>query len=158
MTVLIVTAVLLLYAAYKDIKQNRIPNYFIVIILLSGILHLLINTPVEWWLYVVSMTATLIVFFLLWISGFLGAGDAKLAAAAALTLSFPDTYWFWIFTIGGGVLLSATQILRYDGIRGIIDIFWRWGMSIIYKTDKREKDDTFPFAPIIFLAWVVVIW
>ncbi|WP_233275764.1 prepilin peptidase [Salibacterium aidingense] len=155
---ILLIAVLLISSAYTDIKQNRIPNYFIVMILIFSMLYLLVNNPAEWWSYALSMAATLVLFFLLWVIGFLGAGDAKLAAAAALTLSFPDTYWFWILSIGGGVLFSILQMLRYNGPRAIIDILWRWWLSIMYKTDKRESSVTFPFAPVIALTWMVIVW
>ncbi|MFZ4452916.1 prepilin peptidase [Salibacterium aidingense] len=158
MIVILLIAVLLISAAYTDIKQNRIPNHFIVMILISGILYVLLNHPVEWWMYALSMACTLVIFFLLWVIGFLGAGDAKLAAAAALTLSFPDTYWFWILSIGGGVLFSTVQILRYYGFQVIIDILWRWWLSIMYKTDKQESTSTFPFAPVIAVSWMVLVW
>ena len=119
---------LMAYAAASDLLTMTIPNR-LSLALVAGFV------PLAWLgglggqailLHVAAGAAMLAVTFAMFAFGWIGGGDAKLAAATALWLGFsalPD--YLFIATIGGGVLTLAILALRFFPLPGFA-LGWTW--------------------------------
>ena len=112
---LFVFPAVMLLAAASDIASMTIPNR-LSLALVAGfaVLALLVGMSPEAALWhLAAAAATLAVGFVLFAFGWMGGGDAKLAAATALWLGFgllPD--YIAVTAVAGGVVTIAILILR----------------------------------------------
>jgi len=99
----------------SDIRQMRIPNTHVVIVLVlfavafaaaPGAFH-------AWWEHGAAMLAFLVLTYIMFAVGMLGAGDAKYGAALALWAGLPGLMAYVFFmAISGGVLGVLSLLLR----------------------------------------------
>jgi prepilin peptidase CpaA len=107
-------AVLLLIAAGYDFLQRRIPNWTVVGLLLvfvvSAWLHL---TPTSWTSSLTAFTIALVGSGVLYLLGWLGAGDSKLFAVVALFAGMSNLLLLFVGTaIAGGIYAVVVLFIR----------------------------------------------
>lgn len=97
---------LFIVAAYGDVKSFRIPNLLVAAIALLALVRLVAIGDPSVALYTVGTSlAVLSIGFVLFALGYIGGGDAKLIAAAALLIGYRDLYSFLVFMcICGGIM------------------------------------------------------
>lgn len=114
---LVVFPLLMAFAASSDLLTMRISNRLVLVI--AGaffVLALVTNMPLQQLaLHIACATIVLVVAFALFALGWVGGGDAKLAAATALWLGFGVTlpYLLYAALLGGAltmVLLAARRL------------------------------------------------
>lgn len=114
-TALLSFAFLMLAAAFTDITRFTIPNWIPGVMIAVWV----VATPflnLGWMdagLSVATFAGFLAVGLALWAPGWLGGGDVKLIAAAALWFGWPDALMFLLCaTAAGGVLALVLIVLR----------------------------------------------
>lgn len=116
MTALLVTILLPLLVVIGgvfDFLTMRIPNWLNALIALSMLaMALLLGMPLEtfgW--HLLTGAVVLAVGFGLFAGGFIGGGDAKLLAAVALWMGWPQVVMFLVVTsLAGGALAIAMKV------------------------------------------------
>jgi prepilin peptidase CpaA len=106
---------LMAYAAFSDLLTMTISNFVsIALIVLFFILALSLGMPNgEIGLHVAAGTLMLAVTFIMFTLGWIGGGDAKLAAATALWFGFDHLFDYSLYAAAfGGFLTLAILILR----------------------------------------------
>lgn len=102
-----------LIAALTDLRERRIPNGLVAVLLVGGII---VNAHFGWQAVLadVAMASAIILAGAFAFSfKLIGGGDVKLLAAAAATLGYPDAIAFLLFTlVCGGALGIAVAVLR----------------------------------------------
>jgi prepilin peptidase CpaA len=120
--------ILTIYAAFSDLLTMTIPNRvslllvagFVPVALMAGL-----SAP-DILLHFASGTVVLVVAFGLFAMGWIGGGDAKLAAAVALWFGVGNTVEFLLLAaIGGGVLTVAVLMLRSVPLPAFA-LSWTW--------------------------------
>ena len=113
--VVVVLPALVVVAAVSDLMTMTIPNALVLVVIaafaatapLAGLDLAAIGG------HIAAAALVLVVGLLLFIPGWIGGGDAKLAAALALWLGFdPLLTWFVLFALFGGALTLATLYYR----------------------------------------------
>ena len=112
---LLVFPALMAYAAASDLLTMTIPNR-LSLALVAAFAVFAIASGLAWQaalLHLAAGAAVLAICFVLFALGWIGGGDAKLAAASALWLGF-DTLieYFFVASVAGGVLTLAILALR----------------------------------------------
>jgi prepilin peptidase CpaA len=106
-------ALLLLVAAVVDIRERRIPNVLVAVLLLSGFAFSLTQRPLGEGLLASLLGGALgfALFIPFWPLGLIGAGDVKLFAAAGVWLG-PSATWGAALAaaLAGGVLAIFTLV------------------------------------------------
>jgi Flp pilus assembly protein protease CpaA len=111
-------AALLLAVAVSDIRIQRIPNYYVLgIILLYPLFVLTAPKAIDWRAGLICFGAVLAAGFVLSsIFRIMGAGDAKLLAAAALWTDAKLIIPFLMITaVSGGLFVAYLLLRRYAG-------------------------------------------
>lgn len=108
--VLAATALLLLGAAFWDIRQHRIPNLFPAMLVAFYAIYVAAAgmAVFPWWNiahFAVALGAGMLLFTL----GKIGGGDAKLYAAAALWFPLQQAHWMLLAV----ALFSALLVIAY---------------------------------------------
>lgn len=134
---LVVFPTLMAYAAASDLLTMTIPNRlslalvigFAVLACLGGM------SPQSALLHVAAGALVLAVTFAFFAFGWIGGGDAKLAAATALWLGFePLPDYLFVAAVGGGLLTLAVLALRWTPLPSFA-LGWRW-LSRIHDRDS----------------------
>lgn len=105
----------MLVAAFSDLLTMRIPNLLVAIVAASFLLMAFLAgmSPNEIGMHLLAGGAVLIVTFTMFALGWIGGGDAKLAAAIALWLGFELLLPFLLYSaLAGGVLTIIILIVR----------------------------------------------
>ena len=107
--------------AYGDMRTRRIPNVLSLAIAILGLLRIiLVHDPVAAGHTLAAGTAIFVAAFLLFWSGAIGGGDAKLVSATALLIGYHDLSGFlFVMSVCGGVL--ALALLARDAFQ-----LWLW--------------------------------
>lgn len=123
-------------AAISDLRNLRISNLISLATFAAAITVLLFvrHDPGPWWHHLASFVIALAVGFGLFSLGWVGGGDAKLAAAAAVLFNLSELAWFAAATgIAGGILTLILMALRRMSImRGGGWLGLKKGQSIPY--------------------------
>lgn len=110
---LILFWLLLAAAAISDVRSRRISNILSVATLAAGTALLLVRPGAgPWWQHGASFAIMLAVGFALFSAGWIGGGDAKLAAAAAVPFDLREFAWFVEATAIAGGLLALVLLVR----------------------------------------------
>jgi Flp pilus assembly protein protease CpaA len=125
--------VLLIVAAYFDLRYFAIPKPLSIITLLLGVAAniargLWLGIEAGDWLYYglgnalfVSITGFATgfgIFFVMWILGLAGGGDVKLFAAVATWIGYYYGFWLWIGSVVALVLLASVRLVFHTLTRG----------------------------------------
>jgi prepilin peptidase CpaA len=99
----ILAALVLIAAAYRDARSLTIPNYLVGILTALALVNALImgSWSALGWLGALGVLA---VGFLMWKAGLMGAGDVKLAAASLLWLPGQVSEFLFLVAVLGGLL------------------------------------------------------
>ncbi|MDR0549870.1 MAG: prepilin peptidase [Deltaproteobacteria bacterium] len=131
----ILAGLVLVVAAYTDVRSLTIPNYLIGILVVLALIHALVLGRLDalgW----IGAVAVLLVGLLLWRLGLMGAGDVKLASAALLWLPGMAIDFLILTAILGG-LLSLGYL-----IAGLL---------------KKKKFDKIPYGLPLALATIAIL-
>jgi len=117
---LIVCCALLAAAVVFDLLHRRIPNTVPVALIGLFVLHAVVaghRDMASLWAHVLTGAVLLVVGFVLFLMGVLGAGDGKLMAAAALWVG-PAGVGSFLFAMGLlGLGLGLFSLLPFDATR-----------------------------------------
>jgi len=106
-------AVLLIWAAYIDGKQLRVPNWLTFPMILSG---LAFNASVQGWggaqFALLGIVCGLLTLLPLYSIGGMGAGDVKLMAGLGAWLGWEVTFWAFIATVVVGACMAIVMAWR----------------------------------------------
>jgi prepilin peptidase CpaA len=107
-------AALLLIAAGHDFLQRRIPNWTVVGLLLVFVVAAWLRlTPAPWTSSLGAFALALVGSGVLYLLGWIGAGDSKLFAAAALFAGLSNLLLLFVGTaIAGGLYALAVLCIR----------------------------------------------
>jgi prepilin peptidase CpaA len=112
---LIVFPALIAYAAASDLLTMRIPNW-LSLALVAAFAFIVAAGGLSWEalpMHAAAAALVLAVCFALFAFGWMGGGDAKLAAATALWLGFPSLMDYLLMAaLAGGFLTAAILVLR----------------------------------------------
>jgi prepilin peptidase CpaA len=114
--ILLLGIALFVVAAYGDVKTLRIPNSLVIAVATLGLLRLILIGDLSDALYTLGASVIILIgTLLLFWRGFLGGGDAKLLAAAALLVGYHDLFGFLVVmsACGGLVSLAILVLHRY---------------------------------------------
>jgi prepilin peptidase CpaA len=146
----------LLLVAWFDLRQKTISNNWPLInFALSLILYLAFpgGYPFTWNIFLFPI-GFIVIGFLLFLMGIMGAGDSKYLAS--LFLIIPYQYHFAFFEklllttiIVGGLLLILKVLRNFSTLRAYL-----W--SHHWKGLKETIRSRFSYAPVIFLAWIAL--
>ena len=97
------------FVAISDFRTRRIPNGFIVAILLLAALRMaLTGTPTGALYTLLASAAVFVATFLLFWRGLLGGGDVKLIGATGLLIGYHDLFEFlFVMSICGALMAVA---------------------------------------------------
>jgi prepilin peptidase CpaA len=114
---LLIFPLLMLFAAFSDLFTMRISNVLILLVAASFFpLALIVQMPLDVVLsHVTCAAAVLVVAFAFFAVGWIGGGDAKLAAATALWLGFGLMLPYLVYSglLGGAVTLFILAVRRW---------------------------------------------
>jgi prepilin peptidase CpaA len=99
---------LLAAAAISDLRSLRVPNSIVLATFGAAIALLFVRPEVgAWWQHPASFAIMLSAGMVLFNAGWVGGGDAKLAAAAAILFDLRELVWFVGATALAGGLLTV---------------------------------------------------
>jgi prepilin peptidase CpaA len=108
----LVSIVLFIVAAYSDVKSFRIPNLLVAAVACLGVARLIVIADPDVAFYTVGASVPLLVIgFVLFAQGFVGAGDVKLITATALLIGYHDLLSFLLFMGICGALMSLAVLV-----------------------------------------------
>ena len=157
-----VLCVFLAIAALIDSKTHKIPNWLILAGAGIGVLLVLLG-EVGLKSAILGFSAGFMVFFLLYMLGFVGAGDVKLMGVSGLILGFSDIIIFLILACLISSVLSLVYLivvgkgglLLRDLSRVLRPIAGRLGRSKNQTLNAEKHEEAMvrmPFAPGAFVA------
>lgn len=112
---LLLFPLLMAFAASSDLLTMRISNRLIAVLIIGFFaVALATNMPFQdLAIHVTTAVGVLVLTFTFFAMGWVGGGDAKLAAATALWLGFPLTFpYLLVATVFGGVLTMLLLSVR----------------------------------------------
>jgi prepilin peptidase CpaA len=123
---------LMAFAAFSDMLTMTIPNR-VSLLLIAGFVAMAVLTgmPLKTFgLHVAAGFVVLAVTFTMFALGWIGGGDAKLAAATALWLGFEQLLPYLVYaSLAGGVLTIALVKLREAPLPGMAK-GWAWAQRL----------------------------
>ena len=103
-------AMLLGIAAIQDVFTLRIANLLCVAVLVVAAVALIVHPGQHWWQHLLSFAIMLGVGVSLFSLGWMGGGDAKLMAAAALAFDLAGLIRLSLFVVLAGGLIALLSI------------------------------------------------
>ena len=146
----------LMLVAWFDLKKKTISNYWPVLNLLTAIaVYLSLPQTFEFsWAIFLFPIGFIVIGFLLFLVGIMGAGDSKYLAS--LFLVIPVQYHLPFFEklliatiLIGGILLTFKIIMNFSKLRA-----YMWAQY--WKGLKETIRSKFSYAPVILLAWIIL--
>ncbi|MCB1540685.1 MAG: prepilin peptidase [Rhodoblastus sp.] len=142
----------MIFAAISDMLTMKIPN-LASIVLAIGFFIMAIAIGMQWstigW-HLLAGALMLVLCFVMFNLGWIGGGDAKLAAATALWLGFGLLPSYGVFaSIFGGVLTLAILQLRQMALEGALS-------TAPWLARLREKSGGIPYGIALAAAGLVV--
>jgi prepilin peptidase CpaA len=108
-------------AAFKDIRERRIPNPLTAGLALLYPVYVLVSPiPVAWLTALGLATGVFVIGLALFARKLIGGGDVKLIAAASLWAGLEHFVWFMLVTslAGGALSLISLWYRRWGGVIG----------------------------------------
>lgn len=149
-TVLIITAAVLFYAAWTDLKEYRIPNELIIVLVGLFLVHAFLS---GWWVEMYWNFLMAFVVFLItlpfYLRGSIGGGDVKLMAVALLWVGYRSAVPFTVLLLAIAVVHAVlVKSLAKSIFLDVLGARFRWLNAL--SLDGRRV----PFAPTIAIALI----
>lgn len=151
----------LIFVAWIDFKTEKISNRWIAVnAIASVILHLTVRTlyPLSWEVLLFPV-GFVVVGFLLYLLNIMGAGDSKFLASLFLIVPLEFHLLFFskivISTIVVGAILLIIRFIKHG------PQLKAYFLSQYWEGIKTTLKSRFSYAPVIFLAWIILglnIW
>jgi prepilin peptidase CpaA len=110
-----------LASCVSDIRQMRIPNAHVVMVLVLFAVAFIAAPDAfhVWWAHAAAMLVFLVLTYIMFAFGMLGAGDAKYGAALALWVGLPGlmAYVFFMAIIGGVLGVLSLLLRKYRPVK-----------------------------------------
>jgi prepilin peptidase CpaA len=149
---LLVFPLLMIFAALADLFTMTIPNRVsLVLIAAYFILALYLRVPLATvGLHVSCGLAMLALTFMMFQMGWIGGGDAKLAAATALWLGWPSLFEYGLVAslIGGALTVAILALRHYDLPEKLL--------SVGFVAKLAEKNGGVPYGIALALAGLMI--
>jgi prepilin peptidase CpaA len=147
---------LLVVVALIDLRTRRISNYWNLMNLLAlGAFSTLWGEFYSWdWRLLLLPLGFVVVGFLLFLAGIMGAGDSKFLAtfSLALPLSLHADFLEALITVTvlvGALLLTLRLVTQFGQVKAyLIGLHWQ-GLRELFRTQNS-------FAPVILLGWLLL--
>lgn len=145
----------LLVVAWLDLKTKKISNYWVLSNMVAAPLlyYFLPDYAFDWNLFLFPF-GFIVMGFLFFLMGIMGAGDSKYLASLFLILPLEYHYSFFeklllsTMTVGS-ILLGWKLIKNFSRIRAfLLSQYWQ-GLKDVIKSK-------FSYAPVILLAWLML--
>lgn len=142
--------------AWIDIKIKKISNlWFVANVILGAAFHFIYPLDYPWeWATLIFPIGWIVVGFLLFLVGIMGAGDSKFLAS--LFVIIPLEHQSIMFekiiysTLAVGVVLLAIKIIKdFQKIKA-------YAFTAYWAGLKESIRSRFSYAPVVFLAWILV--
>ena len=144
---------LMAFAAVSDLLTMRIPNW-LSLALVAAFAAFSLAGGLPWQaalMHVAAAAFVLVVCFTLFAFGWIGGGDAKLAAATALWLGFSSLLdYFLVAAIAGGILTLGLLFLRAWPLP-YFALSWTW----LFRLHDRKTG--VPYGVALALAALIVV-
>jgi prepilin peptidase CpaA len=151
-TLLVVFPALMAYAAFSDLFTMTISNWISILLVLAFIgLALLVGLPpAAIGMHLACGFGVLIVTFTLFAFGWIGGGDAKLAATTAVWMGFEHLaeYGMGSALLGGALTLAILQFRRWP-MPG-------WAQARAWVMRLHDKDNGVPYGIALAVAGMVL--
>jgi prepilin peptidase CpaA len=149
---LVVFPALMAYAAFSDLFTMTISNWISILLVLAFIgLALLVGLPLSTiGLHLACGFGVLVITFTLFAFGWIGGGDAKLAATTAVWMGFEHLaeYGLGSALLGGGLTLAILQFRRWP-MPG-------WAQARAWVMRLHDKDNGVPYGMALAVAGMVL--
>lgn len=146
----------LLIVSWIDIKTKKISNlWFLLNLAFSLVLHFILPEAYPWqWSALVFPLGWLIIGFLLFLMGIMGAGDSKFLASLFLIIPIEHQAvmlekLIYATCVVGIVMLTFKISRDFKKIKA-------YAFSTYWKGFMNSIRSSFSFAPVILLAWILL--
>lgn len=146
----------LIFVAWIDYKTEKISNRWIIVnAAASVILHATVRSlyPLSWEVLLFPV-GFIVIGFLLYLVNVMGAGDSKFLASLFLVIPLEFHLLFFsklvISTIVVGACLLIIRIIKNGGTLKAYFVSHYW------QGIKQTLKSRFSYAPVIFLAWIIM--
>lgn len=126
-----VLAAAVMVAAGWDLRTRRIPNWLCLTLAALGVVAAVLRPDLTVWQSLAGVGIGLLVPFVLFAMGMLGAGDAKLLAAIGAWMGPVGILWVLLFTAIAGALLSVSIALGQGRLSSLFRNSAAIGMSLL---------------------------
>lgn len=142
-------------AFIQDISIHKIKNWYIVLALSIGIFyHFLIGNGSS----AIFGAAMGMIFYLLFVLRFMGAGDVKMFCVLGAWATFPQILYLMAYCVFmNGIVAFIIMISRKNG-KNIFRNFWIWlkicciTREYIAIAEEEDKSDKYPYMTGVFLG------
>jgi prepilin peptidase CpaA len=156
----------LFIATVIDVRKRRIPNWLTVIMSISGLIN---SFTVKGWSglgeHTLAMLTGLILFFIFYLMGVFGAGDAKLMADLGAVMGFPFIFIASAVIILIGGIISLLVLLKSKGLQHVMFLIYSFFKALFTGTIKefnngitKTSENTFPFSIAITIGSLITLW
>jgi prepilin peptidase CpaA len=143
---------LMAYAAFSDLFTMTISNWISILLVIAFVaLGLLLGlTPAQIGLHLACGFGVLVLTFTLFACGWIGGGDAKLAAASAVWLGFEHLADFGMGSalLGGVLTLAILQFRRWP-MPG-------WAQARVWIMRLHDKDNGVPYGVALAVTGLLI--
>lgn len=151
--VLVIFPAAMAYAAASDLVTMTIPNWICLLLLaVFGLCAAMVGfgwTASAW--HLAAGALVLVVCFGMFAAGWIGGGDAKLAAVTALWIGFDQLLpYLFIASLGGGLLTAAILKLRTMPLPAVAS-GWNWAQRL------HDVKQGVPYGIALALAALIVL-
>lgn len=170
---IVILLVLLMGAAFFDLKESRIPNLFILTGLVTGVLYrLFVLHEKDYLLLILGIVLPIVIFSPLFLIRAMGAGDIKLMAVTGTFFNVADNVKCMILAIFLAGIMALIKLIIHRNARerfryGFLFLKSMWlsvvggsnfELSYILKGDEQTKKEAgIHFAvPLLFAAMIVM--
>jgi len=152
MLTLVLFPALMAYAAFSDLFTMTISNWISILLVVAFVaLGLLLGLPPsQIGLHLACGFGVLVLTFTLFACGWIGGGDAKLAAASAVWLGFEHLAEFGMGSalLGGALTLAILQFRRWP-MPG-------WAQARVWIMRLHDKDNGVPYGVALAIAGLAI--
>ena len=115
---IVILLILLLGAAFTDIKEGRIPNLFIVLGLVVGIFYrIFVVSDKHYCLLIFGILLPVVVFFPLFLLRAMGAGDIKLMAVTGAFFGISENVKCIVLAIFIAGIIAVVKLIIYGNAK-----------------------------------------